>query len=180
MSVTNSEISPPETDDYVNCADCKELTFVDELTDGVCGKCLPCGECGGEGCDECIEEVPITPRLNTDVAMDNAALSISELCHPSTKHLIREQIARHMEPELKKVHDAMVMLCVKITEALGYYAATTGFLNQRDALLRELIDTTDCENREFGHAGGCREAIPKNQPNWCLACRCEAELEARP
>ena len=55
MSVTDSEISPPETDDYVNCRECRELTFADELVDGVCGKCY-CSECKGEGCLACEPE----------------------------------------------------------------------------------------------------------------------------
>lgn len=55
MSVPDSEISPPETDDYVNCGGCRVLTFVDDLTDGICGKCY-CSECEGEGCLACEPE----------------------------------------------------------------------------------------------------------------------------
>lgn len=125
MSVPDNEISPPETEDYVNCGSCRALTFVDDLTDGVCAECRPCSECGGSGCDECIEEVPKLPRAGIEIAMDKAAESVMKL-HPNhTKHLIRQSIAAHMDPEIQKLKDVIVGLIVVSTNAVAQYAIAT-------------------------------------------------------
>lgn len=123
MSVSNGQIEKPDTGpDYLPCLECDTETFVDDMTEQVCDDCRPCGECEGEGCDECIEEVPKLPRAGIEVAMDKLAGALAILPVSTTKHLFRETIAAHMDPEIQKLKDVIVGLVTISTHAVAEYA----------------------------------------------------------
>lgn len=160
----DNELNPPpepsEEELHANCQECSSEWHVDDLIDGACPDCRPCGECDGKGCDECIEEVPKMPRAGIEVAMDKAAEAVDNLSSVATKHLIRETIAAHLNPDIKMLNDTIVGLATISTKAVAAYAIAAHALGSQDEIkkLKDSLSSMSVSNvyllgNFIGHLG---------------------------